>query len=160
MDPFDEEILNLWKSLDQHKVVYIMVGGFATNLHGFQRHTGDIDLWIKDTIENRRNLRSALNEIEAGDLIDIETKDFLPGWSTIYLASGFEVDLMTSLKGFAQVAFDDSYAKSPTAVIYDIPIKFLHLNQLIEEKKASGRSKDLIDVIELEKIKNEKQAGE
>ncbi len=37
MDIFDEEILEFWKSLQNNKVRYIMVGGYATNLHGFQR---------------------------------------------------------------------------------------------------------------------------
>ncbi len=56
MDVFDEEILKFWESLNYNKVRYIMVGGYATNIHGFQRYTGDIDMWIDDTVENRKNL--------------------------------------------------------------------------------------------------------
>jgi hypothetical protein len=46
MDIFDKEILNFWSALQQSKVDYIMVGGYATNLHGYQRYTGDMDIWI------------------------------------------------------------------------------------------------------------------
>jgi hypothetical protein len=53
MDIFDEEILKFWKALFEEKVKYIMVGGYATNLHGFQRFTADMDIWINDTAENR-----------------------------------------------------------------------------------------------------------
>lgn len=47
MDIFDEEILKFWTVLQKTKVKYIMVGGYATNLHGYQRFTGDIDIWIR-----------------------------------------------------------------------------------------------------------------
>ncbi len=48
MDVFDEEIIKFWKALNKFNVRYIMVGGFATNIHGFQRFTADIDIWIED----------------------------------------------------------------------------------------------------------------
>jgi hypothetical protein len=156
MDVLDEEILNLWKLLSENEVKYIMVGGFATNLHGFQRTTGDMDLWIKDSLENRKKLRKVFREIEIGDFESIETVDFIPGWSTIRLNSGFELDIMTSMKGIAQESFDECFEIAPTAMILEIPVKFLHINDLIRAKKASARPKDLIDVIELEKIRNEK----
>ena len=57
---------------------------------------------------------------------------------------------MTSLSGFPAESFDNCYSVSPSAVIENIPVKFLHINQLIEAKKASGRTKDLLDVEELE----------
>jgi hypothetical protein len=37
MDVFDEEILAFWRQLDQQNVRYIMLGGFATNFHGYSR---------------------------------------------------------------------------------------------------------------------------
>ena len=55
MDIFDEDILLLWKCLHQNDVRYIMIGGFAINLHGYSRATKDIDIWIEDTLENRKN---------------------------------------------------------------------------------------------------------
>jgi hypothetical protein len=48
MDIFDEEILKFWGALQNNNVRYIMVGGYAANLHGFQRYTGDIDIWLDD----------------------------------------------------------------------------------------------------------------
>lgn len=155
MDILDEEILKLWQLLYENEVRYIMIGGFATNLHGFQRTTGDIDIWIEDTSGNRRRLRSVLKELDLGEFDNIEEMDFIPGWSTLYLSSGFELDIMTSIKGFDKSRFNECYELSPTAYIYDIPVKFLHLNQLIEAKKASGRPKDLLDIIELEKLRKD-----
>ncbi len=155
MDYLDEEILKLWSAFHKHNVAYILVGGFATNLHGFSRTTADMDVWIKDTPSNRKNLKKALAELELGDFENIESMQFLPGWSTITLSSGFDLDIMTELKGFTSANFDECYYLSPTAIIENVPIKFLHINKLIEEKKASGRPKDLLDLIELEKIRNQ-----
>ncbi len=39
MEILDHDLLNLWEKLNEFKVKYIMVGGFATNLHGFSRTT-------------------------------------------------------------------------------------------------------------------------
>ena len=56
MDIFDEEILNLWRILSKNNVSYIMVGGLASNLNGYNRFTADVDIWIKDSVENRKNI--------------------------------------------------------------------------------------------------------
>ena len=156
MDLLDDEILRFWKALHKYNTLYILIGGFATNLHGFSRVTADMDLWIKDTLQNRQNLRAALKEIDLGDFEEIETTQFIPGFTSILFRSNFELDIMTSIKGFEQVKFDDCYAIAPTAIIENIPLKFLHIKHLIEAKKAAGRPKDLIDVEELEKILKQK----
>jgi hypothetical protein len=156
MDIEDEEVIRLWKLLDEYKTLYIMVGGFAVSLHGFSRTTADIDLWIKDTSENRKSLRSVLKDLGIGDFTSIESTQFVPGFTSIAMPSGLELDLMTSIKGFPQIKFDECYEIAPTAVIENVPVKFLHLNHLIEAKKASGRSRDLIDAEELEKLRKRK----
>ena len=153
MDILDEELLNLWRLLQKYNTHYIMVGGFAATFHGFNRATADLDLWIKDTLDNRQSLRKVLKELEIGDYESIETTQFVPGFTSIMLNSGFELDIMTSLKGFDQIRFDECYNLAARALVENIPVKFLHINQLIEAKKASGRPKDLVDIEELEKIR-------
>ena len=135
MDVLDEEIIKLWRLFFQRKVKYIMVGGFATNLHGFSRTTADLDIWVKDSVKNRKALRDVLEELGLGDMKAIETTQLIPGFTSLRLKSGFELDIMTSMKGFGQKSFERCYAMSPTAVIFDIPVKFLHINQLIKAKK-------------------------
>ncbi|MBB5620954.1 hypothetical protein HDE69_002007 [Pedobacter cryoconitis] len=63
MDVLDEVLLRFWSSLNNHDVKYIMVGGFATRFHGFNRSTDDLDIWLYDTLDNRKNLRAAFNEL-------------------------------------------------------------------------------------------------
>ena len=88
MDLFDKDILLFWKCLYQNEVKYIMIGGFATNLHGHSRATKDIDIWIDDTLENRKKLRQALKEQGSGDYEPIEQMQFIPGWTDFQLNMG------------------------------------------------------------------------
>jgi len=153
MDVFDDEILKLWRSLLKNKVMFIMVGGVATNLHGFHRTTDDIDIWIKDNLENRKNLRNAFKEYGLGDFEALETIQFIPGWTDFYLDNSLRMDIMTSVKGLEDFGFDKCLEYASTATIYELEIPFLHINQLIDSKKAANRPKDQIDIIELENIK-------
>lgn len=149
----DEEVIELWSIFHQMGLKYIMVGGFATNLHGHSRTTEDLDIWIENSLPNRIKLRNALKELNIGDFEAIETIEFIPGWTTIRLNSGIELDIMTYLKGFSQEKFEECFNMASMAIIKNISIPFLHINHLIEEKKKVGREKDKIDVIALEEIK-------
>jgi hypothetical protein len=81
MDMLDDELLRFWQYLNQYQVRYIMIGGFATRFHGFNRATDDLDLWLEDTPPNRKNLRIAFDALGYGDHPALETMDFIPGWS-------------------------------------------------------------------------------
>lgn len=152
MDNFDEEILKFWAALQNQEVRYIMVGGYATNLHGFQRYTGDIDIWIDDTLENRKRLRKAFKECKIGDYSMLETMQFVPGWTDFNLMNGLRLDIMVSMKGLEGYSFDECLTMASVAEIDQVKIPFLHINQLIANKKAVNRPKDQLDVIELERI--------
>lgn len=62
-----QEILNIWKVFNEKNVRYVTIGGLAVNIYGYTRNTGDIDILIEDTLENRKNFRVALKEIGIGD---------------------------------------------------------------------------------------------
>jgi predicted nucleotidyltransferase len=153
MDIFDEEIIKFWKCLSESNVKYIMVGGYATNLNGYQRYTGDMDLWIEDTAENRRSLRTAFRNCEMGDFYMLETMQIIPGWTSFNLNNGLKLDLMLGVKGLENFTFDECLEQANIADIEGVKVPFLHINHLISSKKAANRPKDQIDVIYLEKIK-------
>jgi hypothetical protein len=153
VDIFDEEILNFWKALQQYNVQYIMVGGYATNLHGYQRFTGDMDIWIKDTLENRKSLRSVFNSCNMGDYPMIEYMQFIPGWTEFHLNNGLRLDILVDMKGLEGYTFDECLQMASIADIEGIKIPFLHISQLIENKKIVNRPKDQIDVSALEQIR-------
>jgi hypothetical protein len=163
MDIMDEGLLEFWQQLNKHHVSYIMVGGFAVNMNGYIRSTKDSDIWLKDTIENRKNFRKAFAACGYGDFSSFETTQFVPGWTQYYIADGIILDVMVSMKGLEDLSFDHCYKKATIAEINTVRVPFLHINHLIANKKAVGRPIDQLDVIELEKIKKyleEKQGNQ
>ncbi len=151
MDIFDEDVLLFWKSLSENDVKYLMVGGFAVAMHGYTRGTEDIDIWIKDNTENRRNLGSAMKVFGYEDL-SWEEIQFVPGWTNFYIGNGIVLDILINMKGLEGYTFDECLQMANVAEIENIKVPFLHINQLILNKKAVNRSKDQVDVTELEKI--------
>ena len=153
MDIMDEGLLEFWRILNKNKVVYIMVGGFAVNMNGYIRATKDSDLWLKDTLPNRKNFRISYAELGYGDFPSFETMDFVPGWTQFYIANGIILDIMTSMKGLENKSFDECLQQARVADLNGVHVPFLHINDLLATKKAVGRPKDQLDVLELEKIK-------
>ena len=132
MDIFDEELLKFWRSLIVNDVRYLMIGGVAINLHGYHRTTNDIDLWIDDTLLNRKQLRIAFKEYGLGDFSSLENMQFVAGWTTFRLDNSLELDIMTSVKGLENYTFQEAYDAASIADILDLQVPFLHINQLIE----------------------------
>nr|WP_067058345.1 hypothetical protein [Mucilaginibacter sp. L294] len=159
MDIFDEEILNFWKALQDNQVQYIMIGGYAINLHGFQRFTGDLDIWLKDTLENRVNLRKAFVSCNMGDFPMVEYMQFIPGWTDFSMNNGLRIDILIDMKGLEEYTFDECLQIASVADIEDVKVPFLHINQLIENKKVTNRPKDQIDVAALEEIRKLREEG-
>lgn len=157
MDINNDELINLLKALQKFEVKYILVDDFATTLHGVTRISADIDIWIKDDSHNIKNLRKAIKELGLGDFEELETTDLIPGWTSIYLDSGFELDIMTYIAGFDKNSFDTCYQMAVEAIIAEISVKFLHINHLLDSKRLTNRVKDVLDINELEKIKKLQQ---
>jgi len=130
-----------------------MVGGYAINFHGYQRFTGDMDIWIEDTGINRQNLRAGFIECEMGDYFMLDRMQFVPGWTDFQLINGLRLDIMIDMKGLEGFSFSECLEMAAIAEIDEVQVPFLHINQLIANKKAVNRPKDQIDVIQLEKIR-------
>ena len=153
MDIYNETFVKLWQSAQQFNLKFIMIGGVATNLHGYYRTTADIDMWIEDSPENRLSLKNVFKYLGMGDLEGLLRIEFIPGWTDFYLDNGVRLDIMTTVKGLEHCSFKEAYQMASLADIEDTLVPFLHINQLIESKKAANRPKDQIDVMALEKIK-------
>jgi hypothetical protein len=152
VDIFDENILSFWKNLNNNSVRYIMIGGFAVNLHGFNRTTADIDIWLEDNATNRLAFGKVMYEYGYED-IDWITVDIIPGWTNFYIGNNIYIDVILEMKGLNEYSFSDCLNMASIAKIFDIDVPFLHINQLIKNKKETNRPKDKIDIIELENIK-------
>ena len=130
-----------------------MVGGFAIRFHGFNRATDDLDMWLDNSLENRKSLRRAFELLGYGDLAPLETMPFIPGFSSIRIASGIELDIVSEMRGLEKLSFDECLKMASIANLEGVNVPFLHINHLIQNKKAVNRPKDQVDVLELERIR-------
>ncbi len=158
MDISHPEVLSFLQSLYDHKVEYMLVGDVATVFHGHVRITQGLDLWVKDSSENKDGLVKALEQIKVPGANRYRDVTMIPGWSSITIGDqGFEADLMGYMNFFKKEDFDMCYSRAKNGDFNGVPITVIHVNDLISEKKATGRHKDLDDVENLERI--EKQRG-
>lgn len=154
MDIFDSDLLDIFRAFEKYEVRYIIVGGFATNFHGYARATGDIDFWMEDSPKNRKKLIEALENIGYGQLEALNTTPLIAGYCEIMLDNGMYADLMESIFGFEKGDFSNCYEKAVIAVIMGIQVRFLHYNHLLQSKESSNRLKDKLDAEELKKIRD------
>ena len=135
--------------LNKHEVRYVLVGGWAVIFAGYSRTTGDMDVLVERTEENANKIISVLRDFW-GSTIGFEKEDFLKEDNVIMMGRPpFRIDILTSISG---LDFGEVYK---TSKIYDdegLKIRCIHINELISNKKATGRLKDLADAEMLEKI--------
>lgn len=152
MDLYQDEFLKIINSFENNGVRYLIVGGFAINKYGYHRTTGDIDFYLKDSVENRKSLIKALEEAGYGKFDVLLTTQIIAGYCEIMMDNGMYADLMTEIPGLPKEEFDQQYEMALKEEINGIPVRFIHYNHLIQNKEATGRPKDLMDVQELQKI--------
>jgi len=152
IDLSNKEVLLFLKSLHEHNVRYMLVGGLATVFYGHIRTTQDLDLWIDDTPENRKKLTKALIQLEVPGAKNYQNVDLIPGWSTITIGNhGFVADLMGYTKAFRKSDFEACYKRASKGSFKGVPLIIIDKSDLIKEKETLARPKDLDDVENLKK---------
>jgi hypothetical protein len=131
--------------LNSNSAEYLLVGGYAVNHYGYSRATGDMDIWIGIDAPNATKAARALQEFGfVGASADILCE---PGKVIRMGVPPLRLEILTSISG---VVFSDCYAARETVELDGIPIPVISLADLLKNKRASGRLKDLADVEELE----------
>jgi len=152
-DFFNDDFRDFIRALNNQQVDYILVGGMAVILHGYVRTTGDMDIWVRRTKENYQKIVRAFYEFRM-PVFDMTEERFLSDEFDVWTfgVEPVKIELMTAVKG---LDFDDAFSLSQTYTEGDLPIRFLHINSLLQAKKAAGRYKDLDDIQQLQKRKKE-----
>jgi hypothetical protein len=126
--------------LNLKKVEYLIIGGYAVGYHGYPRPTGDLDIWISNASENANRAREALEEFGFSCPIDVLVQDN----QVIRMGvAPFRLEVLTTIDG---VKFSDCYSTRVTANVNGVEASLISLPCLKENKKASGRSKDVTDL--------------
>ncbi|MCF7920851.1 MAG: nucleotidyltransferase [Candidatus Cloacimonetes bacterium] len=129
--------------LNENKVEYLIVGGYALAVYGYPRYTKDLDVWIWIDADNADKMVNIINEFGFGSL-DLAKEDFLEEGYVIQLGlPPNRIDILNSLTG---VEFRECYNNHQEVIIDGLNIKFIGLDCYKKNKKATGRSQDLADL--------------
>lgn len=140
---FNQDFKEFVALLIRHKVEYLVVGGYAVGVHGHPRYTGDLDIWLNPTPENAASILACVNEFGFASF-GLKRDDFTKEGNIVQLGyPPLRIDLLTQIDG---VTFNDCYKNKIQVEIEGLPVNFIGYNDLLKNKKASGRLRDLDDI--------------
>ena len=129
--------------LNSEKIEYLVVGGYAVSYHGYPRPTGDLDVWVAIHPDTAARLVVALGKFGFGGA-GASTELFLtPGRVVRMGVPPVRIELLNSISG---VDFTACRRRRVDAVLDGVRVSLIGREDLIANKRASGRAKDLNDV--------------
>lgn len=135
-----KEFVSLLKECDAE---YMIVGGYAVGIHGYPRFTGDLDIWLNPTPTNAVKVLKAIHEFGFGSF-NLTVDDLTKEDNVIQFGQPpLRIDLLTSIDG---VHFDSCFANRKEMTFDGLTMNFIGYHDLVKNKKASGRHKDLDDL--------------
>ncbi len=138
-----QDFRDVFALFNAHKVDYAIVGAHALAHYGAPRYTGDIDILVRSDVENALRVLSALEEFGFGSL-GLKPGDFSGPDKVVQLGlPPVRIDIITSLTG---VSWEDVVVEREVGTYGDTVVYFIGKRQLILNKRATGRKKDLADL--------------
>ncbi len=142
---FNPDFQDFIRALNDSDVKYILVGGYAVIIHGYNRTTGDLDIWVERSAENYHKLIQAFQKFGI-PVFDMSLNNFLENTEQDVYTFGrppVSIDVMLSVKG---MSFESVYSNLEIREVDGLEVKVISLNELLKAKAASGRSRDIDDI--------------
>ncbi len=136
-----------FRSLISHQVRFLLIGAHALAVHGRPRATEDIDVWVEPTQDNAARLTTALEDFGFAGASAQRDAFAEPGRMATLGRHPFAIDVLTSIAG---VAFDDAWGRRLEVPLGGVVLPVLSLQDLVTNKRATGRTKDRLDIALLE----------
>lgn len=153
---FEKEVNEFLFEAMRQNLNMLMVGGGAVNFHGYRRHSADVDFWIEPTKANFDKLLWVLQKL--GYDIEQLPPAVLQQEQNVSINISPEQDLELITNFNPGKSFDACLKNAPEASLSyqgkEVFYKVLGFEELIDSKVKSGRPKDLLDIQELQRIKN------
>jgi hypothetical protein len=148
LEPFFKKVIF---QLIESNVKFILIGGYAVNYHGYGRYTGDMDFWLKPTNENKLMFIDALEKLgkHPDDLNSIRKLNFTEVQTISMGIPPLRIDFLTKVN---LVDFEKAWTEKQEFSVENYLVPVINYFHLIETKIASHRTKDKLDVEELQKI--------
>jgi len=160
-------IESIVQALNNHQVRYLIAGGLAVVAHGYVRFTADLDLILAMDAANLSSALTALQSLNYRPRAPVEFKQFIDpvqrkGWideKGLTVFSLFSPDHPTTeidLFVDPPLIFADAYLRATRLeVALGIVATFCSLDDLIELKSKAGRLRDMEDIAQLKKLREE-----
>ena len=142
---FNPDFRDFLKALNKHNVDYILVGGYAVILHGYERVTADLDIWVNPVEKNYNKLKEAFFYFGM-PVFDMTLTNFLDTrkWDVFRFGrKPVAIDIMTKVKG---LKFNQANKAASLVNVDEIQVKLIHYDHLLTAKKKAGRAKDINDL--------------
>lgn len=154
-ESFSPDILDFIVLLARHDVMYLLVGGEAVIFYGHARLTGDVDVFYDRSEGNVSRLYAALEEFWQGEVPGVDDFSELTREGQIiqFGVPPNRIDLINRVDG---VEFSEAWPARTTAEIEaggeGVPVLYMGLEQLVQNKRAAARPKDVDDLRFLERV--------
>ena len=142
-----KDFINL---LNSNNVRYLLVGGWAVGIYGYPRATKDIDFLVANDEKNLKKLQKALREFGTPEIDMSLFKE--KGYVFRMGRSPIQIDIINNATG---IDISECYLRRNVITVDGIDISLISKNDLIKNKKASGRNRDLADMDNLLGVDNE-----
>ena len=150
----NKDYKDMLRALSDEKVKFLLIGAYAMAAHGYPRATMDMDIWIMPSPENTVAVLRALSRFGAA-LHNLTAEDLQTDGLIFQIGvAPRRIDILNSASG---LGFEQTYNRSQAMDIEGIRVHIPSIDDLIKNKKASGRTKDLADAEALESLRKSDQ---
>lgn len=145
----NEDYKDMLQALADERVEFLLVGAYALAAHGYPRATMDIDIWVMPSSGNAEAVLRAVRRF--GAPLHNLTKADLEKEGTVFQigVAPRRIDIITAASG---LDFAQASSRATTVEIEGITVRIPSIADLICNKRASGRTKDLADAEALENL--------
>ncbi|MFN3189539.1 MAG: nucleotidyltransferase [Aureliella sp.] len=139
---FNPDFKDMLLALSDANIDFLLVGAYAVAAHGHPRATGDLDIWVRPDSDTAPKVYRVLAEFGA-PLHDLTIDDLArPGMVFQIGVEPSRIDILTAISG---VEFDHAWANRLAIEVDDIQLSVIGRADLIVNKRACGRPKDIAD---------------
>jgi hypothetical protein len=148
MEP-DQEFKEFAELFLSHGVKFMIIGGYAVTAHGHPRYTGDINFFVEKSMENAERIVRAVHEF-FGPLPEVQVENFLDEERmSQFGVPPYRIDILTKIRG---VSFEEAYPRRVMFSLAGLEVPFIGIDDLKQNKRSTGRHKDLGDVDALDRL--------
>jgi len=143
ISPIPQDFKDFLKLLEDEKVEYLLIGGYAVGYYGYPRSTADMDVWIAVNPDNAKKIVIALERFGM-TMPELTIDLFMEKGKIIRIGvPPMRIEIQTDISG---VEFASCFSRRQRADIGGIEVNLIHLEDLKINKRESGRHKDLEDL--------------